>query len=449
MKKKILSLLLLSISSLINAQSWDTQNTGFTTPSRGINEIDIVSASVVWALAYDGANPANTIQEFTKTQDGGTIWTPGNINIGNAALQITNLSPNSRNIAWAGAVDTSAGMGGVWKTIDGGITWTRQNASAYSSPGSFFNVVHFFDALNGFTMGDPIGGEFEIYLTNDGGTTWTAVNPANIPNPVPSTEFGYTGSFAKAGNSLWFTTSKGFIYRTTDMGLNWSKFATPLPDFGGAITTTSRGKLYFSDNLNGVILGTTDSGSTFKLYTTIDGGATWNAGVPYAGGYNRELSYVPNTIKIYATGLSATAPAVPGSSYSLDNGVTFIPIDSGIQRGVVSFFDDTTGWCGGFNTDATTGGIYKFNSTLGTNQFNNGLTTLKITPNPTIGNIKLTGATITEVAVFDLLGKKVHTSKYNALTEVNVDLSSLQSGIYMLKATNDIGQSQTAKIIKN
>ncbi|MES2545462.1 MAG: T9SS type A sorting domain-containing protein [Bacteroidota bacterium] len=449
MKKSLLSLLLLSFSGTILAQSWDVQNTGFTTASRGINQIEIVDANTVWAIAYDGVTPTNVVQEFTKTTNGGSLWTPGTINVGNTALQFTNLSAISATTAWIGAFNPNTGIGGTWKTIDGGATWNKQNPTKYATSGqSWFNGVHFFDANNGVTVGDPLAGEFEIYITSDGGANWTSPNPANIPDPEAAGEYGYGGSIAFAGNSFWFATSEGNLYRTTDMGATWSKFSTPLPDFGGYSTPTASGKVYFSDNNNGVILGTRNTGSSYILYTTTDGGANWDSGTAYAGGYNRALAYVPNTLTIYATGINATAPSVAGSSYSTDNGVTFTNIDSGTQRGFVSFLDANTGWCAGFNTDSTTGGIFKFNPTLGVNDFKTNKQII-VTPNPSTGIIQLTGAKIKEVNVYDLLGKRVYNSKFNALNEVSINLSSLQTGTYVLKATNELGAIQTMKILKN
>ena len=75
MKKILLSISFFSLTFFSsNAQSWVEQATGFDAASRGVNEIQIVDANTVWALAYDGTDTTNNIQEFTRTTNGGSTW---------------------------------------------------------------------------------------------------------------------------------------------------------------------------------------------------------------------------------------------------------------------------------------------------------------------------------------------------------------------------------------
>ena len=450
MKKLLLLSIFLAANGAIYSQ-WTSQATGFPAASTGVDEIDIVDANTVWAKGYDGTAGNANYQLFTRTTNGGATWTPGAIDVGDIDLKITNISAVSATTAWAGAFNNSDGLGGVWKTSDGGVTWAQQNSAAYTTVGSsWFNIVHFFNANNGVTMGDPAGTEFEVYITSDGGTTWTAPAAASIPNPAAG-EYGYNGGLVAAGTTLWFTTNKGKLYRTTDMGVTWTKLNGPtgLTDFGSAAVN---GRPYFSDNNNGIIIGTLDSGATYKLWKTTNGGTTWDAGTAYTAAY-RSVSYIPGTTTLVGTGSTGTGPAtLYYSGVSSNNGTTWTQVDTGTQRTSITFLNGTTGWAGGFTTSAFAGGVFKYTgASLGVADFNN-TSEFAVYPNPTNGIVNLSSSinAVSDVAVYDLLGKQVYTKSFSALNnEVEVDLSSLNSGVYFLKATSNNGGIQTIKIAKN
>ncbi|TPD65558.1 T9SS type A sorting domain-containing protein [Flavobacterium microcysteis] len=447
MKQKLLLMALLAASWTMQSQ-WATQNTGFTAASRGLDEIHIVDANTVWAKGYDGSATGANVQIFTKTTNGGTTWTTGTINVGSATLEITNLMPINATTAWAGAVHPTNGLGGVWKTTNGGTSWTKQNTGAYSTIGSsFFNVVHFFDENNGVTEGDPVAGEFEVYTTSNGGTTWTAVPAASLPNPE-SDEYGYNGGNVAAGNSFWFVTNKGKLYRTTDMGATWTKLDTPITDFSA---TAVGGQIFFSDNNNGILLArsTTGSGSsavnTYTLYKTSNGGTSWDSGASYTSNYTN-LNYIKGTNVLVGTGTDGDNFF---TGYSNNNGTSWTQIDSGVQRVSIAFLNGTTGWASGFTTGATpTEGIYKYTgSALGIEDIASGKT-FKAYPNPANNQLNLSGASINEVAIYDLLGKQILNQKFSSQDQVSLNVSGLETGMYVLTATNDSGAKETIKFAK-
>lgn len=463
MKKILLSITFLTFITFANAQTWDSQATAFSNPSRGIENIQIIDANTVWALAFDGSGNATNVQEFTKTTDGGATWVPGTIDVGDVTYQMVNLTAVDAMTAWVGAINPSVtgvtdpndGIGVIYKTTDGGATWVRQNATGFQTVGtvnSFLDGIHFFDANHGLAFGDPVGTTFEIYTTSDGGATWTpATSPAVVAN-----EYGYTGNFAYAGNSFWFTTSKGKIYRTTDMGLTWTKLASPLTDFGAQVATNNIGNIYFSDNNIGIIVGaknyvaataTTASTGTYKIYTTTNGGTTWSAGVTYTGFKN--MCYVPGTTTIVATSASTASATSDGSSYSTDNGVTWTSIDTGTQRLSPAFLNLTTGWCGGFNTDPFTNGIFKFNGSLLTNNTFASTKSFVVSPNPANTNVSISSNLIDsyKLKVMDLTGKTVLDRQLNGVQNT-VDISSLSNGMYFFTFISE-NKTETVKIIKN
>ncbi|MCF6131480.1 T9SS type A sorting domain-containing protein [Flavobacterium wongokense] len=435
MKKSLLFLSLIASLSM-NAQ-WTAQATGFTDQFRGLSEIRIVDANTVWAVAYDGSGGGANVQEFTRTTDGGSSWTPGLIDAGNPDLRITNISPVSGDTAWVGAFDENDGLGGVFKTSDAGVTWEQQNFAGYTTAGeSWFNCVHFFDGNVGLTMGDPENGEFEIYRTTDGGNTWTRIAAATLPNPL-SGEYGYNGGYAANGDSFWFTTNKGRLYRTTDRGVTWNAYQAPLTDFGSAAQS---GSVDFSSASNGYLLKTV--GTTYTYYTTTNGAQTWSAAAPFTG-TRRILSYVPGTNVIVAT--SQAAPV--GTSVSVDNGTTWTDVESGDQRGANAFLNMTTGWSAGFSTDEVTGGIFKLTGQLGVSTAN--AAKFRVFPNPASSTVTVSTPEVdaAKLSVTDLSGKVVMTRTLSGM-ENTVDISTLSTGAYFFEVSSD-SKKEVIKILKN
>lgn len=323
---------------------WIIQNTGFTATSTGVGHIDIVDINTAWAVAYDGTGGGANIQAFTKTTDGGNNWNVQAINIGDAASAISMISAIDDMNAWLVAYPpTGAEDQGIWKTTDGGVNWTKQPSASYSNAASFANVVHFWDANNGFCQGDPIGagnGEFENYTTTDGGTTWNLVPGANIPNPL-SGEYGYVRDIEVVGDTVWYGTNKGRLYHSTDKGYTWNVYQTPETDMGNA-------NYSFSNGSTGVLV---TGGAVWK---TTDAGANWTQLTTTGSVFDAGLCYIEGTDVIFTTGQT-------GSSYSEDGGTTWNIIDTD-QHTYCEFINPTVGWSGSFTVSAVEHGIWKWNS---------------------------------------------------------------------------------------
>lgn len=420
---------------------WTVQNSGFTTASRGIRNISIVDANVVWATAYDGSAAGANIQEFTKTSNGGTTWTPGTINIGSSSSGIAMVHALDINTAWIAVFPNAAGQSqGIYKTTNGGGTWTRQNTAAFTGTSAFANVVYFFDANNGVCMGDPNGGYFEIYTTTNGGTNWVRVPQANIPANLTD-EYGYTSQIYTCGdgNTVWFTTNMGRIYRSSNRGLNWVVFQSPLTDFGGS---GESGDISFKDANNGFLI---NNGALY--WTTTDGGANWNldfanSGTIFPGG----VAAVPGTDAVFTVG---AATGASGSSYSLNGfqpSPDFVDVDAIQHLGVV-FLNNTTGWSGGFNTSATVGGMFKWTTPVVSVTSEFAAKGLMAFPNPVQDKLQLSAnENIDQVAIYNSLGQLVLSVKPNNILST-VDMSALAHGTYVAKIT--IGTAEGAlKIVK-
>ena len=450
MKKTLVLLSVIASFTTTNAQ-WTSQASGFDVASRGLSEIRIVDANTVWALAYDGLVTTNNIQEFTRTTNGGASWTAGNISIGNPTLEMNNISPVNGNIAWVSALDPTIGNGVIYKTTDGGINWTQQLSTGFQTTGdSFVNSVYFWNANEGIAYGDPTGSganrKFEIYRTTNGGANWSTVTGLNLPVALAG-EYGYNNSPIVAGNTIWMTTSKGRLFRSSDKGATWVAFTSnqPIADYGGYSTPGTSGTLDFSDENNGCLLktvGTTNPVYTF--YTTTNGGQTWSAGTPFTG-TRRILSYIPGTNTIVAT--SAAAPV--GTSVSTDNGTSWTDLEpTGIdQRGANAFLNINTGWCASFSTDPETDGIFKLTGQLDIS--NVAQTKFKVYPNPAASTVTISVADVDtyNLSVTDLSGKVVMAKLLNGMDNT-LDISNLATGAYFFNLSAG-DKNEVVKILKN
>lgn len=357
MKRQLLALaaLILPVCGAIAQGTWVPQNTGFPQTSTGVFNISVVDQNVVWISSYDGAGTNQNYRDFSMTIDGGATWIPNVVPApaGHAWSMIFGLDAQT---AWAMLYNATAGWGGgVWKTTDGGVTWTQQGAGTiYSTTNqSFPNVVYFWDQNNGFMQGDPVGGVYELYTTTDGGTTWTPVPSANIPAPVAG-EYGIVDHFDVKGDTIWWDTNKGRVYRSVDRGLNWTVSST-----GITVPTNQAMDLVFWNSNEGLVRlfnGTTGAQTARR---TTDGGNTWTAFTPVGNMLGNDIRYVPGTAsRLVSTG--ANVNYVMGSSFSDDGGLNWTDIETGTQRTALGVHDINTMWAGGFTTSPSSDGIFKY-----------------------------------------------------------------------------------------
>lgn len=434
MKKLLLVMAAVSTSS-IQAQFFTEKALGTATLGRGTDNMSIVNDNVVWAKLFDAFGDETTVKEYAKSTDGGNTWAAAPITgIGiPATLAVGSITAASADVAWVSMYPTGTAPGGIYKTINGGTSWAKQATASFNGTTSFANIVYFWNATNGVCQGDPEGGYFEIYTTSNGGTNWTRVPSANITPPLAN-EFGYVHNYEVMGTTMWFGTSAGRIYKSTNSGLNWTASQSPLTDFGG--TSGESGEITFSDANKGLLMS-----STGTLYRTIDGGTTWTTVVTTGIFGTYSMEYVPGTSSVVSSTNAGDA------FYSNDDGTTWTQVvGDGIYLDL-AFSSLTTGFAGGLAISATSGGMNKYTGTellaprVGTSA-------VEISPNPTNGPLKLKGAIFTDVAVFDLSGKQVFQYAGTGQELLEIDLSGLQSGAYVVKAMTESGASRTVKLLK-
>jgi hypothetical protein len=315
-----LSTILLLIFTCPAHTQWVVQHTGLFTsfPDPSI-QVSVVNDQIYWELPWVPAHVA-------RTTDVGTSWSIS-IPDTSSGLRGACLKAISATTAWVGLWDTTDGTSRVYRTTDGGQHWNQQNA--FPGTGGFPDVIHFFDGDNGVAIGDPrTGGTWEIYTTSTGGDQWNLEPASSMPPPVPG-EVGWTGSYASVGQHIWFSTSAGALYRSSDLGSTWAVTR------GIGIPFMA---LDFTDTLHGLTLGT-----PFKR--TTDGGVTW---IPFAHkSFPSNLSPVflagvPGTRGSYVTTAVANS-SLPGSAYTVDDGDTWTLIDRD-PHAITRFSSAASGW---------------------------------------------------------------------------------------------------------
>lgn len=452
MKKLLLSGFALAAMMTQAQNSWIDQGTKFAT-SFGVDELVIVDANTAWVNAYDGTGAGTYPKVVSRTTNGGTTWTAFPITGPGTNSLVGDLAAVDANTAWVATAGTSASpnSNAIWKTTNGGSTWTRQTIGYTGA--SFTNLVYFWNANEGWTGGDPKGGVFETYKTTNGGTTWTAVT--GLPLPDAADEYGLTGAKTVTGDHIWFGTTKGRIFHSTNRGATWTANYSPALDFGGGAAgggvDGSSAKMTFKDGLNGFLLtvdGQTTGGTpSAALYSSSDGGATWVPITPTGTWYFGDITYVPGTTNtLVTTGINGADASYMGSAYSTDGGLTWTGIDAGSQRGKVKFLNATTGWAGQFSDGPSgTKGILKFSGNLALATSENAVkSSLKVYPNPATDIVNISSnRNIESVTITDLSGKRVDSGKGS-----QINVSKLAKGTYILQVNYGGGAVENTKLIK-
>lgn len=444
------SLLLLSLITTIGvqAQNFWTEVSPFPSNSNLIaRQISIVDNNVVWVNGYNYGDIFDTTSKWSHSSDSGLTWTSGIIDLENSNLGVSSIFAISASTAYASVYSKIlTDFGGVWKTQDGGITWVNQPTATFNTA-SFANFIHFFDANNGIVVGDPESGYFEIYTTTDAGENWVRVPQINLPLIIHG-EYGYTLNFETKGSTIWFGTSQGRIFKSNNNGLNWTVSQTPVADIQTA--------KYAFKNVNEGILITDE----WQSWRTIDGGTTWNSSLLTGTYRNSYLCFVPETLNTYFSIGNDYNLDTRGTSYSTDGGNYWIDLNNvdtdPVIPNSVEFKNGTIGFCIGYYQSEipmlSNQKVFKLtdplNLFLKTDTFS-----LKnkviVSPNPTSGLVKISGNSIREITIVDVLGKTILNEKYNLLNEVSLDIASFENGIYVAKINSDGGISSTIKIMKN
>lgn len=437
--KGLTGLALILFTNNVSAQ-WNEQSSFYDDPTTEIFGISVPEEDVIWTL-IEQSTWAEFQRVYGLSTDGGESFTYAEIDslptfVG---LKVKGIDEST---AFASLItfpeeDSSR----IYKTTDGGSTWNFI-PSAFNGPYEACIDIHFFDENNGVGFGAPILGPLTIYTTNDGGDNWEKVAEENMPTPlVNEGMLIYTGngSYGASGNTLWFGTTKGRIYKTTDQGNNWVAHEI---DTNYTIHTVD-----FKDELNGVAVSLREdlaSGPTKnRIYVTTDGGETWNLANNYPELYPRisVVNYLPGSENTYVS--THGRPTGKGVMISYDGGMNWMVINTE-RIGAAEFLSETYGWGGGL-TSTTENGLFKWSGEeLGLNsEVQNSAIIYPTVTSDIIRIVNSEKLTTDHAKCYSLNGKVINLQ----INQNTIDVSHLDNGIYLLLIQTDSG-AVTEKFVK-
>lgn len=298
MKKQILTLTLIILSIHSFAQ-WTQIPSGTITD---LKDVHFPSNSVGYAVGNYGI--------VLKSIDTGNTW-----------LTVHTDSALSFQSVFFTSEDTGYAAGGnLYKTTNGGANWTEILTDSLNQIIEVFFVNNTF----GFASGT------KLYKSINAGISWTSINLNNVFSSIyfPSDSVGYFIGGPDFGDPLYKTIDAGQTYipitngfqsikestyfindsvgymcgwynsmlvKTTNGGMSWQQVDT--------INSTPCFDVYFLDENIGYYID--NSGGTYTIINTIDGGASWTNQLIGTGIWLNAFHYI-NPITAFAVGDSGT-----------------------------------------------------------------------------------------------------------------------------------------------
>jgi RHS repeat-associated protein len=234
-----------------------------------------------------------------QTSDGGENWNEITSISGLGSSTISSISFESNHTTGYMTVNSTSGVGTVYKTVDGGDTWTKKlddnltttdlkkvyfvdNNTAYAvgidgrllkstngglhwsavatSVSASISDIFFRSDVGNTEKGIGfIGGD--LYRTYDGGKTWqqTTITPSSNGNLVAH-------SIKRSDNSGYIISEKK-LFKTTNGGLSFTALNGPTLTSGVTYVSVDQAE----GNMNTVLVITSNN----KVYRSIDAGASW------------------------------------------------------------------------------------------------------------------------------------------------------------------------------
>lgn len=304
---KLLSLLLLCISSSLIAQNQEFTWTTITTDTKAsFRGLSVVDDHVAWLGGSKGT--------VGFTTDGGISWTFKSLE-GYETLDFRSVYAfDAKNVIIANAGSPAY----ILKTSDGGESWRRVYENEDKE--AFLDGIDFWDAKKGIVYGDPIASKMVVLRTNDGGETWMPLADDKRPllkEGEASFAASGTGVRCLKKNNVMILTGGQFsrLWSSSDGGETWTPKDLPMIQ-GGKMTGGY--SVAFFDLKTGIIVGGNWDDHTLTtdhIVLTNDGGKTWRRPSSPTRGLRECVEFITAKIVI--------ASGQKGSDISYDGGNTW------------------------------------------------------------------------------------------------------------------------------
>lgn len=240
------------------------------------SKLNLVSQSAYFTdIAFSGPNRgvavANNYAQLYYTSNGGSTWTKsaplsvGTVTYTSSVINAVSMTDSLHvNICgWGSWFSLQPMM--LFSSVDGGASYTFKTLNGASNAYGSGYDQYFKDKMNGLAVGGYRG--CLIVKTTDGGSTWTQL-------PVLSGHQlrAITGS----GDTVWATSLNGLIVRSTDMGTSWKSLTNNTQEQIESAQFISQSVGYLTTYYGGM-RKTTDGGTHWSNIGNINPGIPGNA----------------------------------------------------------------------------------------------------------------------------------------------------------------------------
>ncbi len=393
--------------------------------------ISAPSEEVAWAVAFDqnasGQVPLDHKNIVLRTADGGATWTASEIEeaAGYISFDIHALDEQTAFI-----IGQPYGNGlphSLFQTADGGSSWRRVLTDVAAGV-----WVHFFDEMNGLCVNHSAAKQ-----TNDGGLSWANVaSPPSLQLNEYTSIYSGTNSFIAVNDTVYFGTTLGYVHKSTDRGMHWTKHHTGLPADNDMIYSVA-----FSDGYNGLAMTSSAGNTTFAR--TSNGGGGWETFDGPSTMWLTNIAHVPGTEGSFV----ATSVFFPGALiYTEDYGENWTTVMTAAFR-PIEFASPYVAWIGRTGrTNASQAALFKWEAdffVVGTEERAPSWG-IEIFPNPTADHWVVKAPDelrpgLREFHLYSPSGQLMKSWKYDGSPGQNLSANGIPSGAYILKANGEKG----------